>query len=96
MLAIILLSILSNVPRSGANSVFNFDVEDKELIWHRDKLDRKIKVVSGVNWKLQMDNELPEVLKVGNEYNIPKMVYHRLHKGEGRLIIDIKEYEERK
>ena len=37
---------------------FNFDVEDKELIWHRDKLDRKIKVVSGVNWKLQMDNEL--------------------------------------
>ena len=22
------------------------------------------------------------------------MVYHRLHKGEGRLIIDIKEYEE--
>ena len=22
--------------------VFNFDVEDKELIWHRDKLDRKI------------------------------------------------------
>ena len=41
-----------------------------------------------------MDNELPEVLKVGNEYNIPKMVYHRLHKGEGRLIIDIKEYEE--
>ena len=38
--------------------VFNFDVEDKELIWHRDKLDRKIKVVSGVNWKLQMDNEL--------------------------------------
>ena len=73
-----------------------FDVEDKELIWHRDKLDRKIKVVSGVNWKLQMDNELPEVLKVGNEYNIPKMVYHRLHKGEGRLIIDIKEYEEKK
>ena len=37
-----------------------------------------------------------QVLKVGNEYNIPKMVYHRLHKGEGRLIIDIKEYEERK
>ena len=72
--------------------VFNFDVEDKELIWHRDKLDRKIKVVSGVNWKLQMDNELPEVLKVGNEYNIPKMVYHRLHKGEGRLIIDINIY----
>ena len=76
--------------------VFDKEVSIEELIWHRDKLDRKIKVVSGVNWKLQMDNELPEVLKVGNEYNIPKMVYHRLHKGEGRLIIDIKEYEERK
>ena len=69
--------------------VFNFDVEDKELIWHRDKLDRKIKVVSGVNWKLQMDNSLPVELKKGKTYFIPKMTYHRVIKGSGSLVLEL-------
>ena len=30
----------------------------------------KIKIVSGVNWKLQLDNQLPETLKIGNTYKI--------------------------
>ena len=76
--------------------VFDKEVSIEELIWHRDYENRKIKIVSGVNWKLQLDNQLPENLKIGNTYKIPRMVYHRLIKGEGRLIIEIKEYKETK
>ena len=70
---------------------FQHDVDEDELIWHRDKSDREIAVMSGFNWKLQMDNELPEELKQGRVYHINKMVYHRLIKGSGKLLLKIKE-----
>ena len=70
---------------------FQHDVDEDELVWHRDKSDREIAVMSGFNWKLQMDNELPEELKQGRVYHINKMVYHRLIKGSGKLLLKIKE-----
>ena len=38
-----------------------------------------------------MDNRLPEELEKGNNYYIPKMEYHRLIKGKGSLLLQIKE-----
>ncbi len=70
---------------------FKEDVDDNELIWHRDKSDREVTVLSGYNWKLQMDDELPEELKHGRVYHINKMVYHRLIKGSGKLLLKIRE-----
>lgn len=70
---------------------FSSDVESSELIWHRDLDDRVVHVMEGVDWKLQMDNELPQTLKVGQDYEIPKMVYHRLIKGNGSLVVKIRE-----
>jgi hypothetical protein len=40
---------------------------------------------------LQMDDELPEELKHGRIYHINKMVYHRLIKGSGKLLLKIRE-----
>ena len=37
---------------------FNENVNEDELVWHRDKEDRTIHVLEGLNWMLQMDNEL--------------------------------------
>ena len=37
---------------------FNHDVKDEELVWHRDENDRIVKVISGVGWKFQFDNEV--------------------------------------
>jgi len=71
--------------------VFAQDCSAEELVWHRDKKDRTIKVVSGVDWKFQHDNELPFVMKVGDVIKIKKETYHRIHKGEGRLILEIEE-----
>lgn len=68
---------------------FDKNLNEEELIWHRDKKDREIAVLSGGGWQLQMDNKLPEELKVGKLYFINKEEYHRLIKGNGTLRIKI-------
>jgi len=68
---------------------FDGDVEEQELVWHRDRNDREVAVVEGIGWKLQMDNELPKELMVGKLYNIKAMEYHRLIKGNGTLKLKI-------
>ena len=70
---------------------FQHDVDEEELVWHRDRSDREIAVLSGNGWKLQMDDELPEELTQGRLYHINKMVYHRLIKGSGKLLLKIRE-----
>ena len=72
--------------------VFKEDVEEDQLIWHKDKRDRKIKVIWGTGWKLQMDNELPFDLEVGQNYFTEKETFHRLHEGNSELKLEIKEY----
>ena len=71
--------------------VFSENVDQDELVWHRDVNPRRVYVQRGRGWKLQMDNELPIELKVGEVYQIPEMTYHRLIKGSGSLIVRIKE-----
>jgi len=68
---------------------FDEDLEDRELIWHRDEETRRVTVLQGVDWKLQLDNELPKTLIIGQKYAIPKMKYHRVIKGERNLIVKI-------
>ena len=70
---------------------FSESVDEMELIWHRDKEDRKVTIIEGTDWKLQMDNELPVSLEVGKTYLIPKMFYHRVLKGTTDLKIRIEE-----
>ena len=68
-------------------------VQKDQLLWHTDKKDREIKVIWGTGWKLQMDNQLPFELEIGRRYNINKGEFHRLHKGNSELKIEIREYE---
>ena len=70
---------------------FSGDVSETELVWHRDKTSRRVTIIRSEGWKLQMDNSLPEELVEGHIYNIPKMEYHRIIKGKGTLLIQIKE-----
>lgn len=64
-------------------------LNEEELVWHRDKNDREIAVLSGNGWQLQMDNQLPKEMRVGQLYHINKEEYHRLIKGEGTLKLKI-------
>ena len=70
---------------------FSKDVEEAELIWHRDLRDREITVLEGEGWKLQYDNQLPIDLKPGDNWYIPKMDFHRLWKGSTDLRLKIRE-----
>lgn len=67
------------------------EVDDSELVWHRDREDREITVLEGSGWKFQRDNEIPFELKKGQIFYINKMIYHRLLKGDNTLKIKIKE-----
>jgi hypothetical protein len=70
---------------------FDKNIHENELKWHRDEKDRRVKILECDGWMLQLDNELPVVLKEGKEYFIPKEVFHRTIKGNGNLVIEIKE-----
>ena len=70
---------------------FKQSVSSEELVWHRDRSDRVVKIVEGSGWQLQMDNGLPKKLVTGKEYRIPANNYHRLIKGKTDLVAEIKE-----
>ena len=69
---------------------FSQNIDEDELVWHRDKKDREVTVLKETDWQFQFDNELPQVLK--NVIFIPKNTYHRLIKGTGELNIQILEF----
>lgn len=72
---------------------FDVHVPEHELVWHRDHNMRQITVVEGSGWQFQLDNQLPRALKVGDQFEIPACVYHRLIKGDSNLKLRICECE---
>jgi len=70
---------------------FEKNVLSLHLILHRDKQDRYVKILEGVDWQLQFDNRMPEKLVVGKIYYIPRMMYHRIIKGTKDLVLEIEE-----
>ena len=70
---------------------FSSSVSSAELVWHRDKKDRTVKIVEGTGWKLQLENQLPIKLCQNETYHIPKNTYHRVIKGKTELVVEIKE-----
>lgn len=69
---------------------FDENVDSIELMWHRDKETRLIEILEpGDKWQLQYDNELPFDLKEGMTLLIPKLEWHRVIKGEGKLKLKI-------
>lgn len=70
--------------------IFTPDIEEEELVWHRDEKDREVRVIGDTDWMFQFDNEIPQLLK--NVIFIPKDTYHRLIKGTGDLNLSILEF----
>jgi hypothetical protein len=68
---------------------FAHDTDSHELVWHRDKKDRIVRVLEGNGWKFQLDNMLPILLHEGQEIFIPKETFHRVIKGTNTLKIEI-------
>ena len=68
---------------------FSKDVDEMDLIWHRDDEDREIEILEGTGWQFQRDNELPLELKEGDRIFIPRHQVHRIIKGIDDLKIEI-------
>ena len=81
----------SFVSENRFKRVFDEQVDNSELIWHKDKEDRVIYVIESNGWKIQYDNQLPIDLVNGNTYYVKKENYHRVHKGKGNLVIEIQQ-----
>ena len=73
--------------------VFTPDVDSDELKWHQDLKDRKVMVIEDGGWSFQMENELPNKLQNAKQIFIPKFAWHRVLKGEGKLIVEIEEFD---
>lgn len=71
--------------------IFEESVETEELVWHRDRNNRTVKVIKSNGWKFQRDNELPVELKEGDTLTIDAFEYHRIIKGKDSLIVEITE-----
>jgi len=76
---------------AGMVRIFNRNLDPEELVWHRDKKDRTVKVLNKSDWKIQLDNEVPLDMKENFTIFIPKETYHRVIKGTTDLVVDIKE-----
>lgn len=66
---------------------FASDVDVEELEWHIDREDRIVEVIENVDWHFQLDNQLPVLLE--KTVFIPKETYHRVIKGNNKLIVKI-------
>ncbi len=78
-----------SVDNTKRYRLFEGGLDERELLWHQDEWDRKILVLGGKDWKLQMDDELPITLVEGLEFEIKNHKFHRVIKGNGNLIIRI-------
>lgn len=70
--------------------IFSKNILIEELVWHRDKENRLIKIISAGGWLFQRDNSLPIELYDGQELFIKKMEWHRIKRGHSDLIIEIR------
>lgn len=71
--------------------IFNKEVVSEELVWHRDHSTRVITIIEGEGWLIQLDNQLPVEMKIGDVFNIPAHTYHRIKRGISDLKIMIQE-----
>lgn len=66
---------------------FDPNLENDELKWHIDKENRLIEPDEKTDWKIQLDNKLPD--EIFGEIFIPAGVWHRIIKGTGHLKLKV-------
>lgn len=71
---------------------FDTNIDEDELVWHRDKRNRIVEILDGEGWMFQYENGLPFPMTKGDKIEITKEQYHRVIKGDTPLKIKIKEY----
>lgn len=69
---------------------FDHSIDPIELLWHRDDEQRLVEILEcGPGWKIQMDDQLPWDLEPKMSIFILRHQWHRVIKGEGKLLLKI-------
>ena len=58
--------------------LFDKNLSDNDLYWHKDKEDREITLLKGEEWYIQKDNSIPILIEKNMSYFIEKNIWHRL------------------
>ena len=76
------MAIISGKPYQddGDLRTFYSTVDSDELVWHRDRQDRRVTVIEGEGWQFQFNGSLPIELTEGRLFEIPRDMYHRVIK----------------
>jgi hypothetical protein len=51
-----------------------------------------VTIIESGGWKFQMEDELPNKLSIDDKITIPKLSWHRVIKGDGKLVVEIEEF----
>ena len=73
------------IDQNAFERTFSFSTSDEYLVWHRDREDREITVLSSDGWMFQLENNLPFLMKEGQNIFVKKGDFHRIIKGSGDL-----------
>jgi quercetin dioxygenase-like cupin family protein len=79
----------TNLDKNTMLRKFSSNVSSEELVWHRDREDREVQIISGSGWKFQKENSLPVDMITGDKILIKKNEWHRVIKGSGDLIVKV-------
>ncbi len=82
------------ITQNEFKRILSCNIDSDELVWHRDKHNRLVKIIQAGGWKFQSEDELPISLSNGMELYIAKETFHRVIKGSEDLIILITEEKE--
>lgn len=72
--------------------LFTESTEPEDLVWHRDREYRLVYVRESSDWKMQFENELPIDMNPGDLFEVHYGEWHRLVKGSGDLVLEIKKF----
>ena len=61
---------------SEDGNIRTIENDDENFVWHRDAENRRVTLMKGNNWYLQMANTLPKLLKKNEEVFIEKEKWH--------------------
>jgi len=82
----------SQISKNKFERIFREHTNEDELVWHRDRKNRIVKIIECNGWKFQQDNKLPIELHEGDTLHIKANEYHRVLKGSGSLVVEITEH----
>lgn len=68
---------------------FSKSLSDQELVWHRDREDRVVRMVEGKGWYIQLDGQLPRRMRLGESYHIPAASWHRIIRRAGATDLSV-------